>query len=277
MRLAASLFGVAVAVGYVPPEAHAEGNRPGLAFDHLGGEIATGAFAAATPSFYFLPQQKGTWGPFEARPFEPISGSVSDLTAASAGSAIQLGLGFLFETGYLAVAGLESPASNSLYAVMVETESLLLATGVDALIKRLVGRCRPRAYDPRTSACREYDAFPSGHTASIAAFAGARVARTALTPWNEAAPIRVSGLVVAEACTVVTAILRVTSGSHSWEDVLVGALVGHAAGIGLELIHQPARFGDGKDGAPATIAEPTDVAFSARPPQGPYVSWAGSF
>lgn len=244
-----------------PSSARAEGNRPDLAFGHIGGEIGTGVFCAGTTAFYFVPQQRGTWQPFEARTFDPITGGVSDLTAAAAGSVIQLGLGYLFETGYLATAGLAEPATNAYYGVLVEGESLLLATGISALIKRLTGRCRPRAYDEDTNTCSEFDAFPSGHTASAASFAGARLVRSALTPWNPAASVRLTGLFVAEANMVITGALRITSGSHSWEDVLVGALVGHATGVGLEFLHQPKEFGDRVNGKPATIAGPQSPVF----------------
>lgn len=277
-RHAISAIVSSAAFACLPSSARAEGNRPDLAFGHIGGEIATGTFSAATTAFYFVPQQKGTWAPYEARLFEPITGGVSDLTAASAGSAIQIGLGFLFETGYLAAAGLDEPATNAFYGVMVEGESLLLATGLTALVKRLVGRCRPRAYDEETGTCDEYDAFPSGHTASAAAFGGARLVRTALTPWSTEASVRLTGLLAAETNMVITGMLRIYSGSHSWEDVLVGALIGHAAGIGLGFLHQPKSFGDRVNGKPATINEPT--AFTqqaATQPTGPFFSFGGSF
>jgi membrane-associated phospholipid phosphatase len=240
-----------------PGSAHAEGNRPDLAFDHIGGEIGTGVFCAGTTAFYFLPQQKSSWAPYEARTFDPITGGVSDLTAAAAGSVIQLGLGYLFETGYLAAAGVGQPATNAYYGVLVEGESLLLSTGITALIKRLAGRCRPRAYDEDTKSCDEYDAFPSGHTASAASFAGARLVRTALTPWTVATPVRLTGVLAAEANMVITGALRISSGSHSWEDVVVGALIGHATGVGLELLHPRAEFVDTVNGAPIVIPGPT--------------------
>jgi membrane-associated phospholipid phosphatase len=244
-----------------PREARAEGNRPDLAFGHIGGEIGTGLFCAGTTAFYFIPQQKGTWQPFEARTFEPITGGVSDLTAAAAGSVIQMGLGYLFETGYLAASGVSEPATNAYYGSLVEAESLLLSTGIGAIIKRLTGRCRPRAYDEDTKTCDEYDAFPSGHTASAASFAGARLVRTALTPWTAAAPVRLTGLVAAEANMVITGVLRITSGSHSWEDVLVGALIGHATGVGLEFLHPRTTFGDSVNGAPVVITRPQSPVF----------------
>jgi membrane-associated phospholipid phosphatase len=261
LRSVTSAIALAAACTALPSAAQAEGNRPDLAFGHIGGEIGTGVFCAGTTAFYFIPQQKGTWAPFEARTFDPITGGVSDLTAAAAGSVIQLGLGYLFETGYLATAGLADPASNSTYAVLVEGESLLLSTGIVALIKRLTGRCRPRAYDEDSKNCDEYDAFPSGHTASAASFAGARLVRSALTPWEPAASVRLTGLFVAEANMVITGALRISSGSHSWEDVLVGALIGHATGVGLELLHQPKEFGDRVNGKPATIAGPQSPVF----------------
>ena len=261
LRSVTSAASLVAACTAAPTIARAEGNRPDLAFGHIGGEIGTGVFCAATTAFYFVPQQKGTWAPFEARTFEPITGGVSDLTAAAAGSVIQLGLGYLFETGYLATAGLADPATNSYYAVLVEGESLLLSTGIGAIIKRLSGRCRPRAYDEDSKNCDEYDAFPSGHTASAASFAGARLVRSALTPWEPAASVRLTGLFVAEANMVITGALRITSGSHSWEDVVVGALIGHATGVGLEFLHQPKEFGDRVNGKPATIAGPQSPVF----------------
>jgi membrane-associated phospholipid phosphatase len=245
----------------VPEVAYADGNRPGLAFGHIGGEIGTGVFSAGTTAFYFIPQQRGTWQPFEARSFDPITGGISDLTAAAAGSAIQLGLGYLFETGYLAAARLSQPATNAYYGALVEAESLLLSTGLTALIKRLAGRCRPRAYDEDSNTCDEFDAFPSGHTASAASFAGARLVRTALTPFSAESSVRFTGLFAAEVNMVITGALRITSGSHSWEDVLAGALIGHATGIGLEFLHQPQSFGDPVNGKPVSLPGPSSPVF----------------
>ena len=42
---------------------------------------------------------------------------------------------------------------------------------------------------------------------------------------------------------------------------LVGALIGHATGIGLEFLHRPKEFGDRVNGKPATIAGPQSPVF----------------
>ncbi len=175
----------------------------------------------------------------------------SDLVGAAAGSALQLGAGYALETGYLARRGVARPGVEALHESLVEGEALALDIGVTGLMKRLSGRCRPWSY--ANGVCTSFDAFPSGHTSTVASIAGARLAHVAWTPLDDPAiGLRVASFGLAEIGTVAAAVLRVTSGAHSVEDVVVGALVGHATGVLVALAHPPtgAPLGPSPSGAP---------------------------
>jgi membrane-associated phospholipid phosphatase len=106
---------------------------------------------------------------------------------------------------------------------------------VTGALKALTGRCRPRAHDGRTCVGGEYDAFPSGHTSTIASIAGVRLVHALRSgPGSEA---RFVSLALAEAATVATGALRIASGAHSWDDVLGGFALGHGIGALVALAH----------------------------------------
>lgn len=185
---------------------------------------------------------------------------------------IQLGIGYALESAYLDVAGADLPGVLALRQSGVEAEALLLTSGITALIKRVSGRCRPREYRGPDEPCVECDSFPSGHTSAIAAFSGARFVRLAFTPLNEAFPIRLSSFVVSEAAMGVTGLLRILSGSHSWDDVTVGAIVGHATGVTIALMH----WNESIDPAPEVfVPGPPTERSSLRAPV--LFTWGGAF
>jgi membrane-associated phospholipid phosphatase len=235
-RPAAAL--VALALVATPATALAEPTKPGAAF---GSDWAEGALAvgtAGTLAFRFLPQRKGDWGPSHAASFAFDTGLVSDFVGAGIGSVMQLAAGYGFETAYLASHGVDQPAVDALRSVAVEGEALMLAGGLTYAIKRAAGRCRPRAW--QQGACRggEYDAFPSGHTSSVGAFGGARLVTVLRSdPDDDNAGIRWTSFAIAETTIVATGILRVAAHAHSWEDVVGGGIIGHAAGIAIALAH----------------------------------------
>lgn len=214
-----------------------EGSHPNFAFGAPEGEIALATFAAASNFTYLIPQSRNQWAPRAPRPYDPLTSKWSDMFGAVGGAFIQLGSGYALESAYLATVGAERPGVLALHQAAVEAEALLLTSGITALIKRVSGRCRPRSYLGPDEECLECDAFPSGHTSAIAAFSGARLVRLPFTPMNEGFPIRFTSFVLSEAAMSVTGLLRVLSGAHSWDDVVVGAIVGHATGATVALLH----------------------------------------
>ncbi len=250
-----------------------EGSRPGFAFGHPEAEATLLGLTGAANLTYLIPPRVAFFPPFRARPFDSLVSKVSDMTGAIGGSFIQLGLGFVFETSYLYASGVSIPGAAALHEVAIESEALFLTSAITGLIKNITGRCRPRAYFGRDKPCRERDAFPSGHTSAIASFSGARFVNLVETPPNEAFGLRFAGFLTSEIATAVTGVLRVWSGSHSWEDVLAGAAIGHATGITIALLHPRVTLRNGEpfDDEATKASAPLAVGRNA------FFSWSGSF
>lgn len=260
MQYLAAAVLACVAASAVAIPALADGNRPDWAFGHPGGEVAIAALALGSNATFFLDQQSSSWAPSHVRPFDPVVSEWSDLVGAVGGAAIQLGVGYVTESAYLAEVGATDPSTLSLYGSLVETEALFLSSGTTFLIKRLSGRCRPRSY--RNGSCSQFDAFPSGHTAAISPFAGSRLVRLVETEGDGLA-FRAIGYAAAEVGTFTTAVLRVMAGAHSWEDVLVGGLIGHASGVLVALAHPPVAVTRDAGKARSPMATmPATVTFS---------------
>lgn len=124
---------------------------------------------------------------------------------------------------------------------LVLTEAVGLTLGVVSLVKNVGGVCRPRAWDDATSTClatSEDDrrSFPSGHTAPLAALAGASLGMW-LFPSHRAPP----GLVALFGATLVLAAsnltLRVMAGAHSWVDTATGFGLGFGIGLATAALH----------------------------------------
>ena len=226
---------VASALVVAPSVASADGTRPDFAFGDPAGEVGVASFAATANLTLFLPQHVGTWLPSTANAIDPVADTWSYMVGGLGGAVLSLGAGYVFEASYLAVEHASQPGVQALYEVGVEAESVALTTAITSLVKRLVGRCRPRGFGP--GGCTEHDAFPSGHTSAVAALAGARIVLLAQTPAGDGFGLRAASVGFAEAGTALTAILRVAAGAHSWEDVLTGAAVGHLTGMLVAFAH----------------------------------------
>lgn len=238
-RAAAALLATAFAGAIVASavDAAAQPSRPGAAFGSEAGEIGLALACGATLTARLLPQQESEWGPSHTGEFAFDTGLVSDFIGAGIGSALQIGAGYGFETAYLASHGDREPAVGALRTMVIDVESLMLSGGLTYAVKRFAGRCRPRAYV--NGKCEdEHDAFPSGHTSSVAAMGGARLV-TVLRgdPEDDNAGLRWAAFAIAESSIVVTGALRMGANAHSWEDVVGGAILGHAAGVLVAFLH----------------------------------------
>ncbi len=221
-----------------------EANAPGWAFGAPAGEAALGAGCVLSLAAYFLPQRATGWGPAWPVAHHEAADRASDLTGAGVGAALQLGGGWVLEAAYGRENGALRPGLRALRASLVDVESVALATGITVALKRVAGRCRPRAWiggrcvpdaGGPAAAKQAHEAFPSGHTSPIAAIAGARLALSLRS--DGASGLRWASFGLAEGATVVTAVLRVLAGAHSWDDVLGGWAIGHATGALVSLAH----------------------------------------
>lgn len=172
------------------------------------------------------------------RRWSPAAASASDVLAYGSLAAPLL---FLVDAG---------PGADEGDLAMMYAQTVLLERGTVGLIKGLVRRPRPLAYnpDPRIPdglrrSRHAVRSFPSGHTSSAfaaAVFAGEVYAR--LHPDDPARHwVRAGGLTVAAA----TAWLRVRAGRHFPTDVLAGAVIGSLVGWAVPRLHE-VDAGDGR-------------------------------
>lgn len=252
-----------------PPEAAAQTgpapNYPDFAFGAPAGEALLMLGAVLSNTAGWIPQQRTGWGPDAPHPFDRTADLASDFTGAYAGSVLAIGAGYALEAGYFGASHVRNGGVYAVRGPLVDLESALLATGFVQGLKHLTGRCRPRYFDGTQCTNELRDAFPSGHTAPVAAAAGARLMLSAMSTQN--AGFRWGSFAMAESMAVATAFLRVRAGMHSWSDVAGGFLLGHAVGILVALAH-PMRPVDRHDFTASP--EATDAGGFA-------LAWSGSF
>lgn len=214
--------------------AAAQVEGPGWAFGEPEGEVALTLLGVASLAAFALPQREDDWKPFPIRPRNELYGTGSDYIGGTVGTAWQVFGGFALEASYFEEEYVVDSYDRALRSSLVEIEASLIATGATIVLKRATGRCRPRAWvDGRCVG--EFDAFPSGHTAPVAAVAGSRLVM--LLRSGGPPPTRVASFALAEGATLVTALFRVLAGAHSLEDVAVAWALGHAAGVGVAFAH----------------------------------------
>lgn len=145
---------------------------------------------------------------------------------------------------------------------LMYAETLALTWGTTEIIKHLVGRPRPYMYyddypQAKVDSGDWDDSFPSGHIAM--SFAGASVASYVFWKYNPDSKWRIPVTAASYSLAITVAALRVAGGSHFMTDVLAGAFIGTAIGIGVPSLHT--LFAD-KD---ATVSvSPFGLAFSMR-------------
>lgn len=220
-------------------------NGPTWAFDSWGGEVAVATLSAATGvTSLFLPQSRRRRAPDDPRPDDDASSIASHITAIAA--PLSLGAGMYFLDWRLRVDDIRTPHAWALLPVLVEGEAIALSGGLTEIIKRAVGRCRPRNWDAATATCADdgtsdsddhFAAFPSGHTSFVSTLAGVRLVMAARSTGSTLTALRWIHFGATEALSIATGGLRVTAGAHSVTDVLAGWALGHAVGIGVALMH----------------------------------------
>lgn len=155
----------------------------------------------------------------------------------------------------------ESPDQYLKIGVMY-LETQLLTWGVTSFLKTTIDRPRPYMYhedypQAKVDSGDWDDSFPSNHTAM--SFAGASFASYVFWKYNPDSKWRIPVTAASYSLAITVAALRVAGGSHFMTDVLAGAFIGTAIGIGVPALHT--LFAD-KD---TTISvSPFGLAFSMR-------------
>lgn len=131
-----------------------------------------------------------------------------------------------------------APTSDWLEISVLYATSGVLSFGMRTLLKQVITRSRPYAYDDayptyRTAELEDEidDSFPSGHT--IMAFNGAAFTQALFLLRYPDSPYRRVGTIAAWSLAGATAILRVASGNHFATDVLAGAAIGSFFGFAV--------------------------------------------
>lgn len=213
-------------------------NGPDWAFGEPVGEALLGAGCLVSLATWFLPQRITAWGPYTAWERNDKIGVISDYSGAFVGSMFQVLGGYITEAIYYDQNQAKVPIERALRTSLIDLEAVVLGTGLTIGIKRISGRCRPRSFKDGVCGPKEAenDAFPSGHTTPVAAIAGARLT-LALRSNGDDAP-RWLAFGFAEGATILTGVLRVLAGAHSWEDVAGGFALGNSVGALVGVVHQ---------------------------------------
>ena len=215
--------------------------------------------AAALPALALLaPQSRHGFAPDRARMYDDSANAASNIALWTGTLALLAG------AGGAAAATDRQFRWQDLRASLIVAEGTLLGATVTSLPKRIFGRCRPYAWDAMRQRCDPeaddyaYESFWSGHTATLAAAAGAAsclALRESRLGWM--AVVGVFGELLAGT----TGTLRVAAGFHSWSDVGAGFVAGNALGAAMCLIHPDAKGSRGPTLAPTRDGLRLDWSF----------------
>jgi len=135
--------------------------------------------------------------------------------------------------------------SDLLRAPLILAESALVTAGVVGMVKNLVGACRPWAWSDGERRCvgarpgepvnEDRSSFPSGHTAPLAAMAGASLGMLFLPDHHRGEYVPLVLVTSGLALTAMT--LRVVAGAHSWVDTGTSLLLGGVLGFATSWLH----------------------------------------
>ncbi len=212
-----------------------------------GGAMALGGLALSPPTVDVAP-----FDGLGARPWRPEVSTVTDV-ALWGGLAVTVGLGVVVERW-----GRDARGVALLGAPLVLAESAVVTLGVVSILKNVAGECRPRAWSDATNTCASAEredrvSFPSGHTAPLAAMAGASLGMMAFPTGGRGAywPL----LATAGALAVTNLVLRVVAGAHNWVDTTAGFALGFSIGLGTSALHTyPAPVSVGASAQGVTVS-----------------------
>ncbi len=162
---------------------------------------------------------------------------------------LSYGTGFalapLLAFGGVALAGAHDSADRFFADALIITEATVLAGDFNQLVKFSVGRERPFVHalppDQKSSTSTPSDnnlSFFSGHTTLAFALAASSGTVASLRGYRWAPGIWAAGMALA----ATTGYLRIAADRHYFIDVMTGAVVGSAFGVGVPLLfHGPVR------------------------------------
>lgn len=150
--------------------------------------------------------------------------------------------------------GFASP--ESYHAAVVALEAMAISSGLNQVLKRSAGRCRPIAYragdTPGTGTCdpsavpssvdsdpdAAYLSWPSGHVNFIASATGAFLGLASKATYY-GDPVWQYWLASGVGAVATGAVigLRVKTGAHSWEDTLGSAALSVPVGMAVAFLH----------------------------------------
>lgn len=168
------------------------------------------------------------------RPWDPDVSAVSD-------AVLWGGLGASFAAGFAVEAyGNHARGWALIRAPLVLTEAAVMALGFVSMTKSVGSVCRPRAWSDARGLCEseavdDRRSFPSGHTAPLAAMAGASMGLWLFSSRAQRSFAPLFGVTLAFAGTNLA--LRVAAGAHSWVDTGVGFAGGFALGLATAALH----------------------------------------
>lgn len=244
-----------------PPTVETTFSAPNWAFGNAWSELGLlGMTVLSLGGSELVHQHRSNWGPDTVHPSERIADNNS---FATVGGALGLSAGY-----YLWVASRFNDAgtrSNRAYwlalpTLLADVEATLLATSVTNVLKKRLGRCRPRTYRNATcdpSSDDNFEAFPSGHTTIPSALAGVHLVQLFRAP-SLTNTLFFTGI---ELSALTTGGLRVLAGAHSLSDVGAGWLIGHLTGLGIGLIHPQQPYPRTRHGLSVV---PTRLDFDGR-------------
>ena len=253
-------------------DAHIDVKRPTLVWDpswpkfRIAEYFATGAFAAASFLALAIPDDEGRWRATNGFDNEVRSairlGDRADRFAAGDASDLTLALGInhvMFDSVVVAWWG-HGRGSVALQLTLINFETIAFNTAVTSLIKSITARQRPYfrecSTDPEFAQLDEcdgtdrYRSFISGHTSTAFAVAGLTCMHHAHLPLYGGGAPDALACVLQLATASATGVLRIASDNHYALDVLSGAAVGLASGLGLPwVLHyrggaRPAQSGE---------------------------------
>jgi membrane-associated phospholipid phosphatase len=188
--------------------------------------------------------------PAELRWFDRGAASRWSRSAAHASDWLDLGLAL----SPYALAAFDDDAGAT--TALMQTESLLLTSGVVAVLKGAVGRSRPYTYNqdptiPAAERARRFAtrSFPSGHAAT--AFASAMLLGEVYGELHPDDDVRHWVRYGSLAAAGVVSYLRYAAGVHFPSDIVAGAAIGAAIGWAVPALHEASGDDDGDAGGPA--------------------------
>lgn len=205
-----------------------------LAFTATGlGMMALGQFVLEPPTV-----ERAPFDGLGHRDANPTVATVTDVVLVTGAVALPA-LAWMSEWVFAGRRGVQS-----LRAPVVLIESAVMALGVVGVVKTQVGECRPRAWSDSANRCvgepsgatrDDRLAFPSGHTAPLAAMSGASLGLMVFT--RGSATNFVPLFAVTTALAGVNFSLRVVAGAHSWVDTSTGFALGFGIGFLTAFLH----------------------------------------